>query len=471
MAIYTNNNVKFQGITSPSIRTGARIGVNKYDIDQNGNIVGKTPIINIIDIDWNHATIEGENGLGPIDGIEDLLNIVNNVKNSVPTDIYQLDHSNSLLTLADIQALKPQLTGKSAYELAKESYETAYHTTFPYATVDSWVRSLKGETGERGYPGANGKSAFEIARSYYQSIGVNFPYANENEWIESVISGNDTKNYTDDKIISLRNELSTAIVNNATTLVETNTDNLEVKLVGTIQTAVNELGEEETTFKTPYRYQILLKNVATTSDIQSLQSQIESLASTDLVEQIDARINEIVNGATEAFDTFKEVEDWVNNLPLTPEEIATSIENIQTNIENLTGELKEEKTIDDGNGNISHIIDYKTYDKTGEYYAKSLEEVNEKINNLLNTVSVAKDVQDGAQENVIEAVVHQAQTFNINNTNVENHFLNVEKPEGSKTVVVGVNMELLNNIHNDIISKSVNQSKLYVDEKLSWKVQ
>jgi uncharacterized phage infection (PIP) family protein YhgE len=194
------------------------------------------------------------------------------------------------------------------------------------------------------------------------------------------------------------------------------------------------------------------------------------MASSELIEQIEERINEIIGGASEAFDTLKEFEDWINNLPISPNEIVASINEINTNISNLTGDLKEEKAIDDGNGNITYVEEYKKYDKTGEQYATSLEEVNEKINNLLNTVSVAKDVQDGAQENLIEYITHKDQTFNINGENVVNHFITAEKPENSKTVILGINEELFGSLKNDIINKSYNKSKEYIDHKLNWKV-
>ena len=396
MAIYNENNVEFSGIRQLQISTGSKIGSSKYIIDENDNITLNKPIINAIDIDWNNATTEG---LDTISTTADLINVLKNIKLSVPNSIYDLSDSNNLLTFQDVQTLKPQLTGKSAYELAKESYEETTHQQFPYSTVAEWVASLKGEQGQRGFTGANGKSAYEIAKTYYQSIGVEFPYNNENEWIQDIISGNDTKDYTDTKINQLRDLLDTEIQNS-----------------------------------------------------------------------VNTAINNVVDGASEAFDTLKEVEKWINDMPLTPDQIHASLVEINSNINQLTGELKEEKAVDDGQGNITYVLDYKKYDKSGEPYAKSLEEVNEKINNLLNSVSVAKDVQDGAQENLIEYITHKDQTFLINGENITNHLIEAEKPENSKTVLLSVNQTLLNNINNDNINKSFLRAKEYVDNKFTWEV-
>lgn len=469
MAIYNNEEVTFSGIRQPILTVGGKLAVNKYVTDDDGNIVGKQPIINAIDIDWNNATTEG---IGPIASTEDLIKILKEIKISVPDNIYDLQGANNLLTLQDVQALKPQLTGKSAYELAKEAYEETFHSDFPYQTAAAWVASLKGETGPRGFSGAdgkNGKSAYEIAKSYYQSIGKEFPYTEE-EWIQQVISGNDTKGYTDTEISKVVNTLSNSIKNSATTIEETNDDHLEVKLIETPKVNIGNNGEQITSYDVPYKYQILLKDIASKAELDTLKAKIDSMASSELIEQIEERINEIIGGASEAFDTLKEFEDWINNLPISPNEIVASINEINTNISNLTGDLKEEKAIDDGNGNIIYVEEYKTYDKTGEQYATSLEEVNEKINNLLNTVSVAKDVQDGAQENLIEYITHKDQTFNINGENVVNHFITAEKPENSKTVILGINEELFGSLKNDIINKSYNKSKEYIDHKLNWKV-
>jgi len=470
MANYSNKNIDFTGIKQPILLVGGKIGIDKYNVDENGNIVQNVPLINAIDIDWNNAKAEG---IEPISKTEDLINLIKSIKNSIPSNIYDLSGSNNLLTQQDVEALKPELTGKSAYELAKETYEKLNNTPFPYQTVDSWVASLKGDQGLRGFPGANGqdgKSAYDIAKEYYQNNNLEFPYQNQNEWILDIISGNNTKEYTNEELSKLNTQLQNLIHNNVTTVKEENNDHLEVKLIQTPSIIQNDNGELETVFNQPYQYQITLKDIASKTELDNLKTKVDTLATTEFVDQIDERINTIIGGASEAFDTLKEFEDWINNLPETPTNIFNSIAQLNTEVTNLKGELKEEKPIDDGNGNIIYIEDYKTYDKSGERYAISLEEVNEKINNLLNTVSIAKDVQDGAQENLIEYITHKDQTFNINGENTLDHFINVEKPENSKTVLLGINQDLLSNLKNDIINKTVYQSKKYTDDKLSWKV-
>lgn len=485
MAVLNIDDTQFSKIQQVNFTSSGKISSDKYVIDENNNIVFNDPIINAIDIDWNNA--KHPNIDKTINTSGDLINVIGNLSSSVgdineivnkieiPKSIYDLSGSANLLTYNDIAALKPQLTGKSAYEAAKEIYESTYGTDFPYLTEESWIASLKGEPGQRGFPGTNGKSAYEIAKSYYQSIGKEFPYSTEEAWIDDIISGEEhSKSYTDNQLSILNNQLLKHISENETTIVPVNDDHLEIKLIETEHKYLDDNNNEITEYTPPYKYLIQLKDVASQHDVDGINARLETFATSELLERIDERINELIGGASDAYDTFEEIEKWINDLPMNPSEVAKSINDIIQNINDLTGTLTEEKEQIDDDGNITTIEVNKKFDKTGDDYAQSIEQLNDIINNLLNSVSTAKDVQDGAEENLIDAIIGEDQSFTINNEDIIAKFINVNKPEGSKVVTLGVNKTLLNNIIEDnnatVINQAYNKSKTYIDDKTSWKV-
>ena len=471
MANFTENNVQYTSINTDSIVINKKIAATTYQVDQSNNITFHKPIINAIDIDWNNANITGlDNSIKTTsDLIKQLANVVAASK-TIPHKASDLSDYTNLLTQQNIEALKPQLTGKSAYEIAKEVYEETYHVDFPYSTHAEWVASLKGKTGDPGQPGINGKSAYEIAKQYYQSISEEFPYTSEYEWIQDVISGNDTKSYTDEEISNLRTSLLNTINSNETTINLVDNDHLSIRLIETDQTSTDEHGNPITIKVPPYKYDISLKDIASKTELTRISTIVDALNNGGIDEKITQKIDSLKDGVSEAFDTFKEVENWINNLPMNPVEISENIQNLTTEVTNLKGELTIDVPQEDEHGNIIYVTKPKTFDKTGDEYGKSLEEINDILNNLLSTVSTAKDVQDGAEENTIDTILGQEQEFTINNLPVIQKFINVNKEEGSKTITLGVNTTLLNNILNDKGTKVLNESKQYTDQKLSWTV-
>ena len=133
---------------------------------------------------------------------------INNL--SIPKYVDELQDGYDVLRRSQFEVIKEQLKGDSAYDIAKRLAEQS-GTPFPYATEAAWINSLKGATGK---DGINGESAFSIAKRTAQLMGKEFPYTNEIDWMTDLINGNETKNYTDQKINELRNEL----INNSTNL-------------------------------------------------------------------------------------------------------------------------------------------------------------------------------------------------------------------------------------------------------------
>lgn len=480
MAVLNIDDTQFSKIQQVNFTTSGKISSDKYVIDENNNIVFNDPIINAIDIDWNNAkhpkidkTINTSGDLINVIGnlsssVGDINEIVNNLE--IPKSVYDLNDSSSLLTIADIESLKPQLTGKSAYELARDSYEATYGVgSFPYRTVESWVASLKGEQGQRGFPGINGKSAYDSAQTYYQTNNIEFPYQNEYEWIQDIINGNETKAYTDEKTAQLNELLSQKILDNVTTLNQKNEEHIEVKLIETQSTITDLNGNELTVYNKPYKYDIILKDIASADEVNSIKLRLDTFASTELINQIDERINRLIGGASEEFDTLKEIEQWISEMPMTPTQMSTKITDLLNSVNDLTGELTEEKLVIDDQGNTSTIIVPKTYDN-GQEYGTSLEEINDTIKTLLSTVSTAKDVQDGAEANVIDNIIGKLQTYTINGETVSKQFITVDKPENTKIVELGIDTNLLNDLITENNTTIINTTKNYVDEKMSWNI-
>lgn len=174
--------VQFTNIRNTNIRTGQKISVGKYEIDEQGNIIFNKPIINAIDIDWNAAKINGIND--SIETSADLLNQIGKIKNlvdniKVPKSVWELSGSSELFTIDEFNSIKDTLKGKSAFEIARD-IATENGQYFPYESEVEWIASLKGERG------TDGKSAYELARDAYLSLGLEFPYRNEAEWIISL---------------------------------------------------------------------------------------------------------------------------------------------------------------------------------------------------------------------------------------------------------------------------------------------
>ena len=114
------------------------------------------------------------------------------------------------------------------------------------------------------------------------------------------------------------------------------------------------------------------------------------------------------------------------------------------------------------NGNLS-----------GEEWATSLQKINE----ILDTVSFASNVQDNAEPNKIDQIDFAEQdvhglTGDSTDTKVK---FGTTTLDDSKNVKIELNLELLEKIKSQIISSAntysdgkLDEAKAYVDEKLSW---
>ena len=213
---YIEEDVEFSGIKNTNVRVGQKISAAAYTVDEEGNIISTRPIINAIDIDWNNANAEELEK--PIKTSADLINEIIKTKRSIgdiqiPKSIYELAGGTRVLTIDNFETIKDELTGKSAYQIAKDAADAA-GIYFPYQNETEWISSLKGQKGDKGDNGAPGLSAYQIAKIYNPNIGTEaewvsglagasafqiaqqtyaaldkeFPYHNEFEWMEAIIT-------------------------------------------------------------------------------------------------------------------------------------------------------------------------------------------------------------------------------------------------------------------------------------------
>lgn len=186
--IYKDGNVTFTKVIQPQIYTGQKITSGDYIVNEDDEIERVTTVLNAIDIDWNSAIVEGLS-FKTINSSSDLLNLIKEIHDKIPRSITDLVGGTDVLTIENLEILKEEFRGKSAYEIAKEVAEKNGQQ-FTY-TEEQWVASLKGERGLTGNDGKNGLSAFEIAQTVYQTLEKDFPYQNEYEWMQAIIGGDD----------------------------------------------------------------------------------------------------------------------------------------------------------------------------------------------------------------------------------------------------------------------------------------
>lgn len=223
---YNTGTVTFTEIIEPNMITGQMIKNRNYIKDGN-NLISTTPIINAIDINWNNAYL---NNIGSyIASTGDLLNIIDNmsvssdiindIKQLIPSNISDLVNDAGYLTANDIPdipvnisqlnndagyittsvlnvILRPYVTendileneslhGKSAYQIAWDNAVSDMEA-WPYKNEKEWLASLKGKDGSPGDPGADGKSAYQMAFEAAERNGDIFPYTNESEWSDAL---------------------------------------------------------------------------------------------------------------------------------------------------------------------------------------------------------------------------------------------------------------------------------------------
>ena len=260
----------------------------------------------------------------------------------------------------------------------------------------------------------------------------------------------------------LTNVLNTVVRGDYATKVKNALDDpfIEVKLVETTNVGEN---SESTPFVPPYTFEVKSKNIASLTDLQNLINSIDGKISTEIAK--------VVDGADSSFDTLKEIADWIQNHP-DAAQMNTDIETLKTKVNALTGNLYHTET--NGSGETVTVLNkFTNGNLSGEDWATSLQKINE----ILDTVSFASNVQDNAEPNKIDEIdfsqqdVHEL-TGDSTDTKVK---FGTTSLDNNKHVKIEVNLPLLEKIKSQVISLAntysdtkLDEAKTYVDEKLSW---
>ena len=260
----------------------------------------------------------------------------------------------------------------------------------------------------------------------------------------------------------LTNVLNTVVRGDYATKVKNALDDpfIEVKLVETTNAGEN---SELTPFVPPYTFEVKSKNIASLTDLQNLVNSIDGKISTEIAK--------VVDGADSSFDTLKEIADWINNHP-DAAQMNSDINTLKTKLNELTGTLYHTETNESGE-TVNVLNKFTNGNLSGEDWATSLQKINE----ILDTVSFASNVQDNAEPNKIDEIdfsqqdVHEL-TGDSTDTKVK---FGTTSLDDNKHVKIEVNLPLLEKIKSQVISSAntysdtkLDEAKSYVDEKLSW---
>ena len=260
----------------------------------------------------------------------------------------------------------------------------------------------------------------------------------------------------------LTNVLNTVVRGDYATKVKNALDDpfIEVKLVETVNVGEN---SELTPFVPPYTFEVKSKNIASLTDLQNLIDSIDGKISTEIAK--------VVDGADSSFDTLKEIADWINNHP-DAAQMNSDINTLKTKLNELTGTLYHTETNESGE-TVNVLNKFTNGNLSGEDWATSLQKINE----ILDTVSFASNVQDNAEPNKIDEIdfsqqdVHEL-TGDSTDTKVK---FGTTSLDDNKHVKIEVNLPLLEKIKSQVISLAntysdtkLDEAKAYVDEKLSW---
>lgn len=424
--IHNESNVQFSNINQLQVLVNNKIGSYQYVLDEDGNIISNSPIINAIDIDWNNATadeittpIKSTSDLIALlssnkvnikvntEGIANLRNSIVEIQNAIENLDSKIGESDEILQIKtqlasaidDITLL--QTSNDDIINTITRLSETlvVVQTSIPKTVSDllDGTDVLRSSSFETIKDELKGDSAFEIAKKVATENHTPFNYQNEAEWIAS-LKGDKGNNGASAYDIARQ----TALI-----LGKEFPYNNEQEWITDIENAT--VAKEYTDQK-----------------VSALNNRISAVSSTilgELTENVeDPNTHEIIN----------RIKQFTNS----------------------SGSLN------------------------GENWATSIEEINE----LLNKVSFALNVEDNAEPNKIDEIdfaTQDASELTGKSTDDEVKF-GVSSLD-NKNVGISVNIDLIKKIQENTINiagnnanqkivEALNTAKQYTDSKLSWSI-
>lgn len=296
------------------------------------------------------------------------------------------------------------------------------------------------------------------------------------------------KDYVDAQLAALTNTMAMAIAQNATYVVGDSTEGGHIS-VSAIETVNPDTGDAQP----PYIFKVEGVDIASAQDLSDLVSKIDSMFGDGETRTIQQIIDEelatqlVPETAKESLDTLKEIADWIQQHPDDAAAINTAINSLRTDLGDLTNDVNDIKDDYALKGNL-----YEPDGEGGERLKKTRNGITygttlEEINEMFDDLSTAKDVEDGAEKNAINAINVGGQSIKIKDTTVNfddgnggqtdvAEFLNASYDENERTIELGLNTSIFEQLNNLIIDTAVNtavstavsQSQEYTDKKLSW---
>ena len=299
--------------------------------------------------------------------------------------------------------------------------------------------------------------------------------AEELENINNKLAGiNGTvKNYVDTNIaevVSAIQDLNLILAQGtyATRVIADNEDNfIKVDLVQTLKVI-----DGVTSIVPPFTYKVSSKDtIASKTDIQQLSSTLQNKISEEVAKVLgEGNINE-------AYDTIKEISDWITNHPNSTQ-VLEDIDGLKQKVNNLLGNVTEEVINEETQELVTVIKHFTEGPLSGTNWAVSIEEVNR----ILASVSFAQDVQDHAEANKInelEFALQNVVSLTGDNTDTQVPFGSQTLDAETKKVNLSLDTSLLEKIKQYTLSLAatdaqakdavvLNAAKEYTDDKLSW---
>lgn len=295
------------------------------------------------------------------------------------------------------------------------------------------------------------------------------------------------KQYVDRQLGNIVNQLSLAIAANATVVVGDN-NHINVSYQATVDETDPNTGDP-ISYKPPYIFRVEGNDIASASSLSELTTKINTLFGNTNNKSIQQIIDEeladklIPDNAKESLDTLQEIANWIQDHPDSVTAINTALTSLRNDLDDLSDDwndskedfaLKGELYESDGQGGER----LKTTEN-GQTYATTLEEVNE----LIGHMSMASDVEDGAEQNVINAINVTAQKFNFNGSDITFdlgddqtsdtvEFIGAAYNSQNRTISLNINKDAFEQIASLVMTTSINtavqNANAYTDQKLSW---
>ena len=141
----------------------------------------------------------------------------------------------------------------------------------------------------------------------------------------------------------------------------------------------------------------------------------------------DKSIDLLISGATEAFDTLKEVEEWVNSHSSITIDIITDINDINKTITDLSG---------------STINEFKSVNENVNILSGSVEQFSAStVKNVNDIIKMVESLEDNSNDSLSEFSAWTVETINEFNAATEEHIKRLDTERETVSAITTENIE------------------------------